>query len=527
MLAAVFIPASAVTLPPKAPPGPVAAALTAMVQELDAATPAGMPLQQGLDKLLQFRHSPATAALLRTIYGSTPAWTLRRLPAGAGSAKYRAELAPLRFVDADGSSVTWAAFPLDLAVRGEACTFSGAWPHFASSDQSVRIALRALTLAGQQRRSADHLWFGSNSVDVASVTMAGATGGARLALDGIHLEAGSREQPGGVELDYRLAVRKIAVGMDAMNGKSGDDDIGIDDVIVRSRFTSLERATLLELQAWRQLTVAAGTARERQVDAARLIKTLARGVIRSGSAIELDELSASFHGQRLRASGRISLEGALAADADDLPALFKKLAVQLTIRAPRALLTEVAKVMATAQLRAKQAGVATPQAVAQLAASLDDMMLAKLIAGGLVRIDGDLLASDIDYSAARGGLRVNGKAPPLPAMPGSARPAAAVAGAAPSLLQARRIDGRCALPDYPADIVNADAPLALTLRLVAKADGSVANLMVAMPSTRPDYDRAVLAAAARCVYLPALRDGVPVDAPVAWKIVRESGSTHP
>lgn len=533
--------------------------MSAMVRELGAATPPSLPLRRRLDALLQFHHSPATAALLGTIYGGTPAWTLKRLPGSTGPINYRAMLAPLQFVDADGGNVTWAALPVDLTVSrdGSTLTFNGKWPSFSSSDKALRASMRDLTLTGRQRRASDGLLFGSATVDVASVTMemAGPGSGARLAFDGIHSENSVREQGGGIEMGYQLAVRRIAFGSNGSNkgnsGNSGNNREnsgagkgaidGIDNIVLRSRVTSLDRQSLLELQAAGSPAVVPGaTLQQRQEALAPLLRTMARGAIRSNSAIELDELSASFHGHSVRASGRISLEGAQPADADNWPALLKHLVAQLSIRAPRALLTEVATAMATVQLRASAQDVAVPGAVARLAASLDDTMLTKLVASGMVRVDGDQLVTDITYRASAGGLRVNDKAMPLPAMPGSAAVAApARAGGAPvaagggdgrgsaTLLRARRVDGSCTLPDYPAEIIAADAQLTLTLRLVAKADGSVAHLTLALPSTRPDYDQAVLAAAARCVYAPALRNGLPVDAPVAWKIVREPGSRRP
>ncbi len=495
--------------------------MTALVQELSAATPTSMPVQQRLDALLQFRHSPATAALLENIYGSTPAWTLSRLPSADGAAHYRGELAALHYSDANGST-DWAALPITLAVSGDGrtVTYSGSWPSLASVDKTVRIDMRGLTLAGQQQRAADQLSLGSVSVDLASMAFEPVSGGPRFVMEGIHNDSSMDEQAGRLGIGYQLAVRRIAVGGD-----------GVDNLKLVTRFGPLDRASMLELQALGQRPLATGASvQQRQAQLAPVLKALARGVIRSGSVLEIDELSASFHGQTIRASGRLSLDKAVEADADNLPALVNKLVGRLDLKAPLALLTAVSTTMAELQVRAANQGVAAPPAVAQLAATINDTLLGKMVSSGLVRVDGDLLVTDIVYSGS-GGLRINGKAASLPAV-GSKRSSAAgnvssTAGGAPSMLQARRIEGRCTLPDYPADIVKEDTPLSLTLRLLVKADGSVRHVTLAAASTRPAYDQAVLAAAARCAYLPALRNGQPVDVPVAWKIVRETGSTRP
>lgn len=490
-----------------------------MAQELSAATPASLPLQQRLDALIGFRHSPATAASLEKIYGSTPPWTLVRLPAGPGAANYRGTLAPLQFKDADGSSVEWAALPIDIAVgaNGRSASFSGAWPQLVSADKTMRVTVRDVKLVGQQQRSADQLWFGTSAVDIASVTFDPAAAGPRMAFEGIRAEHTIVDRQRTIEMAYKVGVRRMAFGTE-----------GIDNFKLATRLTGIDRQSMLDLQAFGETKVAAGASAEQSKALLMpLLKTMARGAVRSGTALEIDELSASFHGQKVRASGHVGLEGAVEADADNLPALLKKLVVKLSVKAPLALVREVSTVMAEMQVRAKNKGVADARTVAQLAATMNDVVLGKMVSSGYVRVDGDTLSSDIDYSAAGGGLRINGKAAQLPSTPAGVAGAAPVGAGAATMLQARRIDARCALPDYPQDVVKADAPLTLTMRLIVKADGSVRNVTLATPSTHPDYDQAVLTAAARCTYIPALRNGDPIDAPVVWKVVREAGTTKP
>ena len=115
------------------------------------------------------------------------------------------------------------------------------------------------------------------------------------------------------------------------------------------------------------------------------------------------------------------------ADAANLPQLLKKLVLRLHVQAPVALLREVTRTLAEQQIKAKNKGVADPQAVAQLAASMNDIALGKLVSGGFVRVEGEQLVSDIEY---RGGLKINGKAVDLPAIPGvGGAPAPALAPA--------------------------------------------------------------------------------------------------
>ena len=515
--------------PKKTPPapGPVADAIGAMVRELSTATPPGTPAHQRFDALMTFRHSEATAAKLAKIYGSTPPWTLVRVPATAPGWTYRGTLSPLHFVDAaDGSTVDWEAAISDIKVSADErqLTINSRWPSFTAVDKSVRIHLRDATLNAQQERSADGLWFGQAHIDIAAVDFdpqgTGPAAGPRMSMQGMAFDTRVTDRQDKVDLGYKVGVRRIGVGAD-----------GIDDFKLATRVTDIDRQALLDLQAMgeRQGKLAAGAPEQQREALLPMLQAMAKSAIRSGTALEIDELGVSFHGQNLRANGRLFLEGAVEADAANLPQLLKKLVLRLHVQAPVALLREVTRTLAEQQIKAKNKGVADPQAVAQLAASMNDIALGKLVSGGLVRVEGEQLVSDIEY---RGGLKINGKTVDLPAIPGvggtpGASAGAGVAAASPSFLKARRIDERCVLPPYPADVVKADSPLKLAMRLIVKADGSVRNLTLSSPSGRPDYDQAVLAAAARCVYIPALRNGQPVDMPEVWKVVREPGTVRP
>lgn len=519
-------PAGARVKAPPPAPGPVAQALTAMAVELGGASKASMPLHQRFDSLLQFRHTPATAAKLARIYGGATPWTLSRQPNGAGADgwHYRGLLSALQFKDVDGSTVEWAPAVFDFVIGGDdrTLTVSGAWPQLTASDKSARMTVRDVKVSGRQARSSDDLWFGESRFDIGSVAVDLAAPGQRFEIDGISMATSMIDRGANVDLGYELGMRRVTVA-----GES------IDNFRLATRVTAIDRAGLLELQALqerKQAGAATGTPEQQREQARQAmlpaLQALARGAVRKGTALEIDELSASYHGQTLRASGRVALEGALEADLDNPAALLKKIVAHFTVKAPMALLREVANGVARLQVRAKNKAEGSPREVAQLAGSLNDIMLGKLISNGYARVEGDVLVADIEFNAARGGLRINGKAVALPALPTGAG-APPLASASPQMMQARRIDARCALPDYPADVVKSDAPLKLAMRLLVKADGSVRNVTLAASSGRPDYDQAVLAAAAGCVYIPALRNGQPVDTPVLWKVEREPGTTHP
>jgi TonB family protein len=187
---------------------------------------------------------------------------------------------------------------------------------------------------------------------------------------------------------------------------------------------------------------------------------------------------------------------------------------------PLAMLRGFAENLARKQLAKQQPG-ADAATIAKVSQAAYDGTLRSAVASGYMRVEGDMLVTSIDIRD--GVVLVNGK--PLQ-MPKPQPPVAAVGSGAGSM-RARRIAEKCILPDYPGDVVAQDRALSLALQLTVEEDGSVDKLAIARSSGLPAYDAAVLAAAAHCTYIPALRNGKPVAVSEVWEIVRTPGTAHP
>jgi len=155
---------------------------------------------------------------------------------------------------------------------------------------------------------------------------------------------------------------------------------------------------------------------------------------------------------------------------------------------------------------------------------MTDLVVGKLVGPGFARLENDVLVSTLVWK--NGVLTANGKPVPLPkpAPPGAAAPAAAAPGPG-SFLQARLVEGSCTLPGFPNDVVRADRALRQRIEFTIGADGRVKDAQVTQPSGFPDYDRAMLQALGQCTYVPALRDGKPIELRSARETVRSAGAS--
>jgi TonB family protein len=222
----------------------------------------------------------------------------------------------------------------------------------------------------------------------------------------------------------------------------------------------------------------------------------------------------------------VSFQGATAADLNDARLLMKKLVAKVEVRVPIALVREIAGTVAAKQA-AQQGGATDPQSIAQLRESMTDIVVGKLIGGGFARVENDVLVSTIEWR--NGVLTANGKTVPLPSpqpQPAGAPPVAMAPGPG-KILQARLVEGSCTLPAYPDEVVAGDRPLKVRVDMTVGADGRVKRAAIGQPSGFADYERALLDAVQQCTYIPALRDGKPIEVSVSRQIVRAPGSRQP
>jgi TonB family protein len=513
--------ASAESAPPQVAP-PTSALMDAtmsMARDIKLHDDPRAPMRARLDALAAFRHSPDTAQKLLKVYGSEQPWTLTRAPAAKGRFDYLARLAPVHYVSEQGETYDWAEMRLTMSLDKASRNMSvrGDWPSLIAEDKDTRLSLRDMRLTGKQTRGFGDLWFGDAQVGIAGVKVDAKAAGVSVALDDIRLKTSVTARPKSVEIGHGVTIKAISVAGER-----------VDNFTLATRVTNIDKATMVEMKALGEKREAATGTPEQQLAALKpMLKEIGKAAIKRGTALEIDDLSARFHGNTVSLKGRVSLEGATEADLDSVATLVKKIVAHFDVKVPVAVLRDISTAVATRQASAQPNAPANAQPVAQMAQTMTDIMVGKAINSGYARMEKDVLVSSIDF---RGGiLRINGKELALPsfAPPAGQQPLRPVASASPALLQARRIEERCTLPDYPQEVVRLDQPLRLSMRFTVGADGTLRDLVLAAPSQFPAYDQSVLAAAARCVYIPALRNGQPVDVPMTWQVARTPGATHP
>jgi TonB family protein len=453
------------------------------------------------------------------VFGTDRLYAIERLPAQPGKVDYRATLFPLRYASSEGKSVDWTEGRLDISLNpaGTTMTMHGALESFSIEDKDVSMMWRGFAFDANQNRGYAGMWFGEAKGQVADIRIQGKKGEAPpMDMRGMTFTSRVTEKPKTIDMAYESGIKTIAV--------AGEQ---VDDLRFAMRLANIDKKAIADLKAAgeRQQDRLARLSPEQQAEAGKaMMLAFGKAALSRGAAIEIDDISASYHGQKAEIKGRVSFQGATAADLNDARLLMKKLVARVEIRVPVALVREIAGTVAAKQA-AQQGGATDPQSIAQLRESGTDIVVGKLVGGGFARIENDLLVSTVEWR--NGVLTANGKPVPLPDEKSANAPPVATAPGPGKVLQARLVEGSCTLPAYPDEVIAGDHPLKVRVDMTVGADGRVKRAAIGQPSGFADYERALLEAVQQCAYIPALRDGKPIEVSVSRQIVRTPGSRQP
>jgi TonB family protein len=546
---------AAASAPPASSQFALADALVSTIQELQGPEGQKLDLITRFDQYVSFRHTPETTQKLTRLFGTTRPYTFARLPNTKNQIAYRATLAPFSQPSQDGSRTEWTELSVKLELDKAARTLAlqGNWPSLLVQDKNIRFSARELSLASKQKRRVGDVWFGDSDLKIGSLQFDAASAHLSTTLDDVHAASSVNERANAIEIRHNLTVKSIAV--------SGER---IDGFKLSARLTNIDSATMAELSASGKEVLALLAAKP-WADAIRpMLNTLAKAAIERASAIEIDELSARFRGNKASVVGRLSLDGAIEPSLELIPAVLKKLNARFELTVPVAMVQAIASASARKQMSPQQKLLTSKESAAQTDGSKAYVLLGKLVGNGYARVENGVVRSTIEFkggvlrllgqevswaalrqlAAAEPGTQAGTAAPaPAAAAPGLPAPAAppVPAPAEPVMViitapaatddgpfkRERRIDGTCKMPDYPEEVVRLDLPLLVSVRFFVDTDGRVRNLTLTQSSPWSWYDRAVLKAAALCAFVPARLDGEPIKVPRTLYVVRESKSARP
>jgi len=496
------------TVPKTAPKSDVMDAFSLASEELKLALGHGkgnpIPL---LDKMATFEYSEATRARLTTVFGHAHPLSIARAPAPKGKVVFDVGLQAHSYRDQEDVLVSWTPLKMKLQLdqAGRSMDSSGSWASLDIAGTRTSVNVADMRLRFRQRRNPDDIWLGQGSIDIARVGVGPKGQAAELLMEGIRIDTATLARGKGYDIGSDFRVKTVSAG-----------GVKVDAVRVALRATNVDVKALEALSTAIAASSAGGSVPQEQQLAAMLpaAKAFARTVAARGSAVEIDEISAGYRGNRAVIKGKVGLAGAVDADFDSLAALGKKVVARFEIKLPVALITDIATAVSAKQAAAAQTqGQAHPnlQSMAAAGQSIADMIVGKLLNGGYARLEKGVLVSVIEYKA--GQLSANGKAVQMPAKP---VPIAAPAAPSTSLhaqrlgatnMGPRPVSDRCKLLPLPAEAARQNRTLEAEAMIEIGADGKVGSAVITRSSEWPGFDEEILANERSCPWIPALVDG--------------------
>lgn len=501
------------------PPSPTFMALSAAGKEIMAGHKPGA-YAAWMATLPGFRFSPATSKLLIKQLGTDKLFTVKRQDVLGGGQDYQFLAPALRHTDSDGSTFSWDTMTGSAKIAQDRISVANQFnaPRFTAEDKTFRIDVRDMSVAATSQDTG--IGYGDMTGEIRNVQILSKADGSNVALDGLFGKFGIKDEGAAVSMYYETGVRTITA-----------TDQRIDDLHLSMHFNGLDKAALDKLGKMGQdmkdqeaklakLSPEAQHAAMQEQFVKPFLRQMGVAVTGKGASIVLDDFSFGYRGNKASMRGQLQLDNVMPADLDQPVALIKKVAGHFDVQVPLAMLRAFSEAIVRKQLAKTQPG-ADAATIEKASLQGYNAALQQAVASGYVKVEGDVLVTSVDIRD--GEVLINGKPFQMPKPPA---PVAAVDSAA-GVMRARRIADKCTLPDFPADVVAKDTALAMSLRLTVNADGSVSNVALARSSGLPDYDKAVLVAATRCTYIPALKNGKPIAVPTTWDIVRAPGSARP
>lgn len=388
----------------KPAPSPRMEAFTAATKELKEVFGNGkgnpIPL---LDKLVAHRHSEEIRAQLMQHFGVTSLFTVKPVAAPAGKVAYAITTPAHRNMDPTGQSIEWDTLTatVELDKEGRRMVSTGSWPSFSAHGATSGITVSDMSLSGDQTRSFGDMWLGKGNYRIGSMAFSDAKGNDVMIINDMTMETDVVERNKAMTVGFDVRVKAIKA--------AGEQ---VDNVRIASRMVNVD------MKAFDALSNAIA-AKEKQMDPTKAFLSakpeliaFGKTMAARGTAIEIDEISASFRGHKADIRGRVSLAPMKDADFDNAVTFVNKLVARIEVKVPLALVNEVAGVVTRKQAEAKGQPMADG-AVAQTSQGITDALVGKAVTSGYGRVENDMLVTVIEFK--NGKLTLNNKEVQMPA----------------------------------------------------------------------------------------------------------------
>jgi uncharacterized protein YdgA (DUF945 family) len=377
-------------------------ALQALTSELNRAFPWRGNMVKSLDDFASFRVTPRTSEKLVKLFGTDQPVVVKRTATTSTQLTYDMSLQALEYTMADGGVLSWAPFTGTIRTdpAGKRYTADATWPFMKVADKDMTLLLSGMSGTARMRRGVESIWFGAMDFSLKSLSV---TGPASFAMDDTSGAFTMSERGKLVDIRYALGTKSIRV--------SGEDAGSYD---LAGRILGLPASAMAALMDAQVRLDSIEDPKLKMQETLKEFKRLAPRFAAAGGAMHIDRLAMTYKGQTATLKGELTFIPMKNVSAASRMEIVKHLNGKFTLRIPVAMMTEIARSIASADLAKNKPGEPVDEAaLAEAANNVRDALIGKAVGSGFAALEKDHLVSTIVLR--NGKLTANGKPIDLPA----------------------------------------------------------------------------------------------------------------
>jgi len=347
-----------------------------------------------LDKASKNSYSAEQMAAVRAVFGSDDPLVVKRMPAIGGRTNYSITV-PANEYQTDKNRVKWALASMQVGVaQNGSLAVNWSLPFLSFNDKGDRFDLEDMLGSGTMQPD---YWTGKSWGEIGKmrVTLTGEEG------DGFTVSNTRFSNEFRRQGQFYGGLSEVNFGSFSTHGQS------VDKVHLALRWRKLDAGAMAGLKLELDRLRSDGTDEDKASQLLARYVPLLKRLIKLGAALDIEDLSGSYNGQKVVIKGKLSMPNASDADFESGAAFFKKMAGRLDIAVPLPLLREIADAIA----RNDKSRQAEKMTVEQLSAQIYEMMLGKALANHYARLEKDVLRTTIELKG--GLLAINGNLVPI------------------------------------------------------------------------------------------------------------------
>ncbi|WP_179958146.1 DUF945 family protein [Chitinimonas arctica] len=378
----------------------------AVVGELVPAVSSETDMARLVERLNQFEFSPATQQKLVKLFGNPKPLHLEKKLLADGSMDVRIKLDPLKYRDsADESLLEWSGIngnsvfnkTLDHAVtalKSDSMVFDSKAMHVAVTDMRMDIT---------QDKASELIWWMTANAKVASIAIEEKSKEFKLTLDDFSYDMSMQPDGKNVDVKYGFLVKRINWGKES-----------VDDARFAIRLSGIDRATLETIVAEsRKLQARKLTPEAQMNEGMGVILTHGKALLKHGMMLEVQDISAKYHGHKAELKGFVKVAGLKDADFNSFERAAKKVQARFDAQVPMALATEVGETLMRAELEKRQSDKKVTDAeVKEGTKMMIEQLMEKPLKEKWFRLEDGQIRSTFEFK--QGKFILNGKVIPIP-----------------------------------------------------------------------------------------------------------------